>query len=143
MSPPGETEKVTREGKNKHVLLIDDDLGVLESYKEFLAANGCIVSTSTSGTDALKQLKQMEVGAIFCDLMMPNMTGDMFYRAVQRVKPQLCSRFVFITGYQGHPQFEEFFKREKLTVLYKPVTPDKLIAALDAVLKQPMAVKKG
>ena len=30
---------------------------------------------------------------------MPTMAGDMFYLAVQKTKPQLCSRFLFVTGH--------------------------------------------
>jgi DNA-binding NtrC family response regulator len=127
----------------KHVLLIDDDQDVLDSYREMLEANDCLVSAFTNGVDALKRVMEMDVDAIFCDLMMPKMAGDMFYKAIERVKPNLCSRFIFITGYEGHPRFEEFIKREKPVVLYKPVTMGKLIGTLNVVLKRSAApVKK-
>jgi DNA-binding NtrC family response regulator len=126
----------------RHVVLIDDDQDVLDSYKEMLEANDCIVSAFTNGVDALKRVMEMEVDAIFCDLMMPKMAGDMFYKAIERVKPGLCARFIFVTGYEGHPRFEEFIKREKPVVLYKPVTMGKLIGTLNVALKRPNAVKK-
>ena len=126
----------------KHVLLIDDDQDVLDSYREMLEANDCMVSAFTNGVDALKRVMEMDVDAIFCDLMMPRMAGDMFYKAIERVKPNLCSRFIFITGYEGHPRFEEFIKREKPVVLYKPVTMGKLIGTLNVVLKRSSAAVK-
>jgi DNA-binding NtrC family response regulator len=138
----------THEANLTHVFLIDDDPEVLESYAEMLMANDCTVSKFTNGVDALKQVMQPDcsVDVIFCDLMMPTMAGDMFYKAVQRVKPHLCMRFVFITGYEGHPRFEEFIKRERPVVLYKPVTLGKLIGTLKVALLRvpvPAAAKPG
>jgi two-component system cell cycle sensor histidine kinase/response regulator CckA len=129
-------ENETHELRMRHVLLIDDDQQALELYKEMLQTNDCLVSTFTSGVEALKKVMEADVEAIFCDLMMPTMAGDMFYKAVQRVKPHLCARFVFITGYEGHPRFEEFIKKEKPVVLYKPVTMGKLIGTLNLVCKR-------
>src|SRR5579863_9728513 len=80
------SENITHEVTMKHVLLIDDDQDVLDSYREMLEANDCLVSTFTNGVDALKRVMEMDVVAIFCDLMMPKMAGDMFYKAVERVK---------------------------------------------------------
>lgn len=59
------------------------------------------------------------------------MAGDMFYLAVQKIKPFLCQRFIFITGYEGHPQFKEFLLKNKPVVLYKPVTVGKLLGTLN------------
>ncbi len=131
-------EIITHEANLKHVFLIDDDLEVLDTYSEMLMANECTVSKFTNGVDALKQvmLPDCHVDVIFCDLMMPTMAGDMFYKAVQRVKPHLCPRFVFITGYEGHPRFEDFIKREKPVVLYKPVTLGKLIGTLKVAMQR-------
>jgi DNA-binding NtrC family response regulator len=140
-----QTKNFTHEANLKHVFLLDDDLEVLDTYAEILMANDCTVSKFTNGVDALKLIMQGEVNVdvIFCDLMMPTMAGDMFYKAVQRVKPHLCPRFVFITGYEGHPRFEEFIKREKPVVLYKPVTPGKLIGTLNVAMQRTIVPTTG
>jgi len=138
MNPPRASAPAsqTHEVDMKHVILVDDDAEILGTYKSMLEGNGYLVSAYTSGVDALKQVMTMNVDAIFCDLMMPTMAGDMFYKAVQRVKPHLCARFIFITGYEGHPGFEEFIKSEKPVVLYKPVTMGKLIGTLNVALSK-------
>jgi DNA-binding NtrC family response regulator len=127
----------TKESDSKHVVLLDNDQAVLGIYSDILMVNGHTVNCFTDGSDALKLIMKMEVDVILCDLMMPGMAGDLVYQAVQRVKPQLCSRFVFITGFQGHPQFSEFIKREKPMVIYKPLSPGKLIETLRVVLSRP------
>ncbi len=35
---------------------------------------------------------------VFCDLMMPGMTGMELFRQVQGMNPSLSERFVFVTG---------------------------------------------
>ena len=124
-----------------HVLVVDDDQDVLDSYQAIFETNDCKVSTFTSGVNALKLIMETEIHAVFCDLMMPTMAGDMFYKAVQRIKPDLCARFVFITGFEGNPRFEEFMMKERPVVLYKPVTVGKLLAALNTALQKPSSVK--
>ena len=74
---------------------------------------------------------QMDFDVIICDLMMPTMPGDMFYLAVERVKPHLCGRFIFVTSYEGNPKIEAFFKKVNGIVLYKPTTLGKLMGTLN------------
>lgn len=115
----------------KHVLLVDDDEMILATYQELLQSHNLQVSTATNGVNALKLIINQELDAIVCDWMMPTMAGDMFYLAVQKIKPFLCQRFIFVTGYEGHPQFKEFLLKNKPVVLYKPVTVGKLLGTLN------------
>ena len=126
----------THEIKNRHILVVDDDPDVAQSYKDMLQANDYMVSTCSNGVEALKMVMQMDVDAIFCDMMMPQMAGDMFYMAVERVKPHLCKRFIFVTGYEGNPKYEAFFKKVTGIVLYKPVTLGKLLGTLTITFKR-------
>jgi len=129
-------EEKTHDIRMKHVLVVDDDPDVAESYKEMLQANDYMVTVSPNGVEGLKTIMHMDVDAIFCDMMMPHMAGDMFYLAVERVKPHLCPRFIFVTGYEGNPKFEAFFKKVNGTVLYKPITMGKLIGTLNVMLSK-------
>ena len=96
-----------------------------------LQAHNLQVSIATSGAAALKLIISQDVDAIVCDWLMPTMAGDRFYQAVQEIKPFLCQRFIFMTGYEGHPQIKEFLLKNKLVVLYKPVTIGKLLGTLN------------
>jgi hypothetical protein len=68
-------------------------------------------------------------------VMMPAMPGDMFYLAVQRTKPHLANRFIFITGHSGNPKIDEFLKKVDAMVLTKPVVTDDLVKAISFILK--------
>lgn len=114
----------------RRVLVVDDDVELCSMYKELLASQGYIPTTAPNGVEALRQIMKDDIDAIICDLMMPHMAGDMFYLAVERVKPHLCKRFIFVTAYEGHPNFEAFFKKISAIVLYKPVTLGRLMGTL-------------
>lgn len=113
------------------VLVVDDDVELAMLYRELLGSEGYEVVTASNGVDALKYIMSETPDAIICDIMMPHMPGDMFYVAVERVKPELCRRFIFVTSYEGSPRIEAFFKEHNALALYKPVTLGKLAGTLN------------
>jgi DNA-binding NtrC family response regulator len=118
-----------------HILMVDDDVEWLQLNQELLQGQGFAVTTATDGVEALKAVIKEDVDVILCDMMMPNMAGDMFYQAIERTKPHLCHRFIVITGHEGHPKVEAFIKRTKTVVLYKPVNMAKLMGYLNLAFK--------
>jgi CheY-like chemotaxis protein len=139
-TPPTQTHDTSG---MKHILVVDDDQDFLMTYKEMLEANDFMVTTAANGVEGLKAVMHLDVDAVFCDMNMPTMAGDMFYTAVQRVKPHICERFVFVTGYEGNFKYEEFFKKIKATVLYKPVTLGKLLGTAKIIFARTSTAKRA
>jgi hypothetical protein len=54
----------------------------------------------------------------------------MFYRAVERIRPRLCERFVFMTGYRNDARANEFIKSINGYVLQKPFQLKDLMDAI-------------
>jgi DNA-binding NarL/FixJ family response regulator len=73
---------------------------------------------------------------ILCDMVMPNFPGDMFYAAVERVRPKLCKRFIFMTGHQGDRKIEEFIRRIRGLMLWKPFQMTILFDTIKVVLNK-------
>jgi CheY-like chemotaxis protein len=117
----------------KHVLLVDDDLELAQTYRELIEAHGYQVSTASNGVLAIKHFLNHDVDAIVCDLKMPELEGDMFYAAIERIQPGLHKRFIFITGVADDPTFEVFIAKVKSPVLRKPVPIQKLLAEIKRV----------
>jgi len=120
--------------EGKRVLVVDDDIDLLLTYEALLQAHDYQTSTAENGAQALKLIKNSEVDAILCDLDMPELSGDLFYIEVGRAWPQLLKRFIFLTGNAENPIYEKFLKSTKVTVLSKPVSLDRLLETLQAVL---------
>ena len=64
---------------------------------------------------------------------MPKLSGNLFYLSVKKMKPHLCSRFIFITGHACNPKINDFIKQVKGTVLLKPFQMDDLLEAVTFV----------
>ena len=120
----------------KQILVVDDNVELALSYKEMLEERGFGVSTAPNGVIALKYILNRDVDAVVCDLKMPQLEGDMFYVTVERLKPHLCDRFIFITGMAGNPKFQPFITRQESRVLFKPVSMEKLLETLNALFER-------
>jgi CheY-like chemotaxis protein len=120
--------------QDKHVLVVDDDLELALTYEALLQVHGYRVSTAGNGAEALKLVLNSDVDAILCDLNMPELAGDLFYTEVGRARPHLLQRFIFVTANADNPLYETFLKSVKAPVLAKPVSFDRLLGKLKAIL---------
>jgi DNA-binding NarL/FixJ family response regulator len=93
-----------------------------------------------SGAEGLKKLMASDFDVIVCDMVMPGFPGDMFYLAVSRTKPYLLKRFIFMTGFQGDRKIDEFIRRIRGVVLWKPFQFHEMMERIDAVLAKASAV---
>jgi CheY-like chemotaxis protein len=126
----------TAELEIKNILLVDDDFELANTLKALLESHNFIVTTVNNGLEALREVMRLDFEVIICDLLMPEMPGDMFYLAVQKTRPQLAKRFLFITGHADNPKVEAFLKRINGLVLFKPVLTEDLVRMISLVLKQ-------
>lgn len=64
-----------RQGSAPLVLLVDDELGILESVAELLRLEGFRVLTAADGAEALRVLSDEVPAVALVDVMMPGMNG--------------------------------------------------------------------
>jgi CheY-like chemotaxis protein len=124
------------ETRRHHILVVDDNLELAQAYKALLEAHGYTVSIAPNGVLALKIILKTDVDAILCDLKMPQLEGDMFYVTVERVRPSLCARFIFITGMGADSKFQPFIARVQAPVLFKPVEVSVLLEEVGKAIQR-------
>ena len=123
----------------KSILLLDDDIELADTLKALLESRNFVVTTASNGVEGLREIMDMDFDVIICDMVMPSLPGDMFYLAVQKTKPHLCDRFVFITGHSDNPRVDAFLKRTNGFLLIKPVLTDELVPMISQVLQRTSA----
>jgi DNA-binding response OmpR family regulator len=111
----------------KKVLLLEDDPAFKEIMTDFLRESGFEVVAVMNGVEGVHQVLASDFEVILCDMMMPTLPGDMFFRAVERMRPHLCDRFIFMTGHRGNVKVNEFIKSVNGTILTKPFHVDDLL----------------
>ncbi len=112
------------------VLLLDDDFAVSRMIQLCLARHGYSVTIAASGIEGIREILKNDFAVILCDMMMPALSGDMFYRAVERIRPSLSTRFIFITGHREDSRTQDFIKNIKGQLLPKPFQPAELLQAV-------------
>ena len=127
--------------ERKRVLLLEDETELAAHLKELLESTGYVVTVVSNGAEGLQQLLAGDFDAIVCDMVMPNFPGDMFYLAVQRSRPHLCSRFVFTSGHRADPKIDLFIRSVRGLVLWKPFEAHELLEALKTVINKGKASK--
>ena len=113
--------------QTKKILLLEDDEDFRNIIKDFLESKFYNVVTVRNGVEGVREIMASDFEVILCDMMMPTLPGDMFYLAVERMRPHLCSRFIFMTGYKGDSKVADFVKKVSGTILNKPFHVDDLL----------------
>ena len=114
LAPPTATP-----GARACVVVVDDEPLVGRSIQR--ALRGHEVQVISSGEEAIERLCSDEpFDVVFCDLMMPEVSGMELFARVSERCPDIASRFVFMTGGAFTPQAREFLKQTPLVCLEKP-----------------------
>ena len=127
---PGKT------GLKKSILMLEDEVALSAELAPYFEHHSFKLVAVTNGVDGLKQVIANDFSVIICDMMMPNLPGDMFYRAVERTKPNHCQRFIFITGYRGNQDIEDFIRKVNGVVLWKPFQTQQLMDTIETVVRK-------
>jgi DNA-binding response OmpR family regulator len=131
---PNMPEGTTQSFDFKAVLLVDDDRQLASTLQWILADANFLVDIAFDGQEALTKVRQNQYDAVVCDVMMPKLRGDEFYKQAVAVHPRLADRFIFITGYAADPQINLFLCKTGSKYLMKPFPVQKLIDCLQQLL---------
>lgn len=109
-----------RQDPKRKILLLEDEQHFRDLMREFLTGQGFEVTAVQNGVEGVHEVLGKDFDVILCDMMMPTLPGDMFYRAVERMRPHLCERFIFMSGHRGSVKINEFVRTVNGTLLLKP-----------------------
>jgi CheY-like chemotaxis protein len=125
--PPAQTTR------SLQVLVVDDDVFVARSIRRLLRPQHD-VTLALSGRQALGLIRNSDYDVIFCDVMMPEMTGMELHAAVSKQNNKLSERFVFITGGPFTPEARQLFDAVTNPCIQKPFTPTDLANVLESAI---------
>jgi len=117
-----------------HIMVVDDERIIRESFFHWFQKSGHTVSTAASGEDALKQLEKTPFDLLFVDIKMPGMDGIELLSAVKEIYPE--TMVVIITAYGSIESAVEAMKFGATDYLLKPFKPDQLTLVMEKVIQQ-------
>ncbi len=121
----------------KRILILEDEPEAVAKLKHYLEAQHFDVYFAKSAVFALREvIEKDDFDLIICDMDRPNFSGQMFHVAVSRVKPHLCSRFIFITSRGTSASAAAFIKEVSGVILWRPFENHILLETVRLVLNK-------
>ncbi|MGE9492287.1 two-component system response regulator QseF/GlrR [Escherichia coli] len=120
--------------KRAHLLLVDDDPGLLKLLGLRLISEGYSVVTAESGAEGLRVLNREKVDLVISDLRMDEMDGMQLFAEIQKVQPGMP--VIILTAHGSIPDAVAATQQGVFSFLTKPVDKDALYQAIDDALEQ-------
>ncbi len=133
----GKGEMQIPERGSETILLVEDEKGVRELAREYLASSGYTVIEAEDGHTAL-ELAAMHVGPIhllLTDVVMPGISGRELAERVSQIRPGI--KIIYMSGYTDQAVVHHGILRNDAVLLQKPFTLMTLAGKLREMLAVP------
>lgn len=136
---PAETLAIA---SGRTILVVDDEPEVASVLADMLAEDGHRV-TVVDAAQALHEIEKHAYDLILSDVRMPDLDGPGLYREVERHRPELCRKFVFMTGDLLGPETENFLKQTRAPSFGKPFSQMDVRRTIQQALLTPQEPQGG
>jgi DNA-binding NtrC family response regulator len=123
---------MTDVGNATRLLLVDDEVGYLEVLSKRLTRRGYRVTTASSGSEAIRALRQWEFDLAVVDLKMEDMDGIEVLKVFKKMDPTL--KVIMLTGHGSERAAREGIAEGAFDYLIKPVGLERLVETITAAL---------
>lgn len=120
-----------------HILVVDDEPGVIQLCRRLLEKSGFEVVTHTDPNKGLESLKQQKAEMLLVDIRMPGMDGFEMMEAARLIQPDLA--VVIMTGFGTLETAIQALQRGADGLILKPFTGKELIGGVQHALEQSRA----
>ena len=121
-------------GKGARVLVVEDEPTVARLIADVLEDEGMHVDVLLDGREALDHAARQSFDLVICDMKMPGLDGQHFYKSLESSGSPLRERFLFVTGDTIAAQTREFLERNHLPHVAKPFRVEELTEKVHGVL---------
>ncbi len=106
------------------VLVLDDEPAIRAFLAKSLRLAGLDAVVVAEGQEAVALCRAESFAAVLVDHRMPGMTGTQVFDAAVAIRPELASRFVFMSGDVLNPELRDFAAAHSAELLAKPFDVD-------------------
>jgi DNA-binding response OmpR family regulator len=102
------------------VLVVEDETALAAAVTDALRDAGYTVDHAADGEEALEKVKSGAFDLVICDLKMPRLDGQSFFKSLSSAVPSLSRRVIFVTGDVAGTDAEKFLTGSGCRWLAKP-----------------------
>lgn len=123
------------EGRNRRILVVDDEEGIRQVLSRALSVKGYETITASNGSEALNLFLRNSFDLVITDLQMPRMDG---WSLASRIKDSFPDTpVVLITARAKEEVLEKIEGSSVDLVIFKPFTLEEIEIALEDILEGP------
>jgi signal transduction histidine kinase/ActR/RegA family two-component response regulator len=108
------------------VLVVEDEPTVARLISDVLQDEGLHVEALLDGREALERAAEEDYDLVICDMKMPELDGERFYKTLSASGNPLSRRFLFVTGDVVAEHTHDFLERNQLPHVAKPFRIEEL-----------------
>jgi two-component system alkaline phosphatase synthesis response regulator PhoP len=124
------------EGKQKKILIADDEPDILEIISYNLSKEGYEVYTAKDGNEAIERAKQLNPDLIILDIMMPKKTGVEVCQ-ILRTQPLFQETLIiFLTALSDEASQIKGLETGADDYVSKPISPKVLVSRVNALFRR-------
>lgn len=120
-------------GHSPHVLLIDDDELILNTFGMFFKSVGWTYGLESDSRQGLKEATDKEFDVVITDLMMPELDGLSLLRELRERKPSQA--VMVLTGRGTLENVIQFLRQGAVDVILKPVDLESFKCSVERVVE--------
>jgi DNA-binding response OmpR family regulator len=107
-----------------HILIVEDEKGIVDFLKQGLEEEGFTISTATNGMDGLEMALSLPIDLVLLDWMMPKMTGIEVCKSIREHKN---TPIIFLTAKDTVQETIEGLKAGANDYIKKPFSFEELL----------------
>jgi two-component system response regulator HydG len=108
-----------------NILLVDDDVGILDTLYDILTDLGYHVEVANSGIQGIEKVIAVPYDLILMDIKMPSMNGVTTYKAMKKLRPDAA--VIMMTAYSVESLIAEALNEGAYGIMYKPIDIAKVV----------------
>ena len=124
----------------KSILIVDDDQGILKSFKDILEPEGYKVDTVATGVEAVEKCKAHPYNLAIIDIKLRDVEGTDLLARVHEILPR--ARKIMITGYPSLENAVDSVNLQADAYIIKPVNPEMFLRVVAENMDKQLEAEK-
>ncbi len=108
--PPAIGQGVQEKKGKKKILVVEDEFGLHELFRDIFHMEGYEVRIATNGLNGYEIYKEFKPDLIFTDIIMPEMDGLELVSKIREINPQI--KVIYMSGFFGIKNLKERIRGE-------------------------------
>jgi CheY-like chemotaxis protein len=120
---------------SQKILVVDDDELVVLAIRELLTPMGFLVTTCSSGPEALEKAIADRYDLVILDVIMPEMDGFEVCQRIRQIDSYAETPIMMLTAKSGEEDRQRGMEAGANLYLPKPISPKRLITLVEEAMK--------